>query len=97
MRLLLFIGIFFFGCGDYYEGQDNENKPDSQEYIAIKPLIVKNCGECHNGSNQKKFDNEQRFLSSQAKARIKNGSMPQGKKLSTEDKQKFLDYFGSEQ
>ncbi len=68
--------------------------PVDTAYVAIAPLIKKDCGTCHaDGGIQKPFD-AARFKSSKAKARLVAGTMPPGGKIDAVDKAKLLTYLG---
>lgn len=82
------------GAGNTY-GDDPAPQPDAA-FDAVKPLVAKNCGGCHNGSTHPlKFDSGAKFKASKAKARLTAGTMPPSPKtISDEDKQALLAYLG---
>lgn len=79
------------GCGSKDEPAKAAN-PQSK-FGQVQPLIAEHCANCHDGVKQKAFDSEERWLSSKAKARIENGSMPPNKPLSKDVKDRFLASF----
>jgi hypothetical protein len=70
--------------------------PKPSGFDAVKPLIAKECGTCHNGRvHPLKLDSEAQFRGSRAKARIQNNSMPPGRALAPADKKAMLDFLNS--
>ncbi len=90
--ILIALTIDSCGSGDSGYGDSKPSPKDSEKFVAIKPLIAKTCGKCH-GVTQKAFDSEARWKSSKAKARIIDGSMPQGSTLDPKDKEALLASF----
>ena len=85
--------------GGYADGGDEQGPPPddtdgggSDDWGAIKTVIDGACGKCHNGTNQKAFDSEQRFRSSKALARLEAGTMPPGGKIDPTAKAKLIGY-----
>lgn len=95
MKKLFLVILLIGSCGEPSDDYEKETRTpvDSGKFKAVKQLIADNCGKCHNGSVQKAFDSEARWNSSNAKARITNGSMPTDKKLSDSDKNTLLASF----
>lgn len=93
--LKVFIFLLLTTCGGYDDryGSEEPSKPDSEKFKAVKAVIDRECGRCHNGSIQRAFNNEQRWLSSAAKQRINDASMPPDKRLSDSDRAKLLSSF----
>lgn len=88
MRKIVLLSLLLHACGP-----STPPPKDSEKFVAVKPLIEKYCQKCHPGQGQGAFDNEVRWKSSQAKARIQNGSMPEDQKLPPADKSSFLASF----
>lgn len=69
--------------------------PSDPAWAALKPLIDRNCGSCHNGSNTlPQFVSGAVFKASKAKAKITSGAMPPSGGLSDSDKKALLAYLG---
>jgi hypothetical protein len=98
--------IFLSSCG--YESNDADPLPPpaprpgpgpgpqgDPAWDELKPLVVANCGGCHNGTTHPlKFDSGAAFKRSKAKARISNGTMPPSGALAPDVKAKMLAYLG---
>lgn len=64
-------------------------------WAALAPTVQKDCGTCHNGSEEPAFPSGAAFRASTAKARLVAGSMPPaGHALPAADKTAMLDYLG---
>lgn len=86
------LGWMCQSCGNLSNDYDEPPAQSDPEYDKIAPLVARNCGGCHNGSNQKAFT-AARFKSSAARARLKNGSMPPAPAtISQDDKALLLAY-----
>lgn len=107
MRLLIWSSIAWVmvACGSDYSGSGYEQpaptptpspSPEPKGFAAIKPVIDRDCGGCHNGRvHPLKFDSEAAFRGSKAKARILNGSMPPNGPLAPADKKALLDFLNA--
>lgn len=98
VALFLAIGWCLVACGgpetDYDYG-DETPPPADPAFVAVQPVVDRECGRCHNGSvHPLKFSSGAAFKGSKAKARIGNGTMPPDRALKPEDKQALLDYLG---
>lgn len=93
---LLFLGLS--GCGDSGGygggGPEPEPTPDTPAFVAIKPVVERACGGCHNGQvHPLKLDTEARWKGSKARARLEAGTMPPGGRIDAGDKAALLAYF----
>lgn len=69
-------------------------EPASPKFEALKPTLATYCLPCHNGEKHPlDFSSEEIFAKSKAKLRVENGSMPPGKPLEAEAKEKFAAYY----
>lgn len=60
----------------------------------VAAIISKDCGGCHNGSNQVAFTSGTVFKASSAKAKLTAGLMPPGGQIAASDKATLLSYLG---
>ena len=91
-NIALFITLVSAGCGGSGGGGSDSSSPPDPAFLQIKAIVDSDCGGCHNGSGQRKF-NSANFKSSTAAKRIKNNSMPPPpRELSPENKTALLTY-----
>lgn len=83
--------LVVLGCGSKQESTKSD--PESKFATKAQPLIAVYCANCHDGVKQKAFDTEERWLTSKAKARIENNTMPPNKPLESDVKAKFIASF----
>lgn len=78
------------GCGS--KAKDPSPQPKDPEFDQIAGIVQSECGPCHNGSNQRQW-NQFNFKLSAAANRIKQGTMPPPPRtLSEENKTALLAY-----
>jgi hypothetical protein len=93
--ILILCAWFLTSCG-----YDNDSEPapapaaSDSAWDAIKPVVVANCGKCHNGvKHPLDFSKKAAFINSKSKVRIAAGTMPPaGHTLSSTDKDLLLAY-----
>lgn len=104
MRSLAFLAVaaaawLFTSCGPTRDPDVSYAPPPAAgadpKWDAVKALIAKNCGKCHNGQNQPAFDSAAKFKASAARAKLEKGLMPPPPAaISAADKAELLAYLG---
>lgn len=96
--LMLAFAVALHSCGPApapAAAAEPSPKAGDPAWAALAPLVKRDCGTCHNGTEEPAFTSGAQFKASTAKARLLAGTMPpSGHEISASDKQAMLDYLG---
>jgi hypothetical protein len=91
VTLVLALGAACGSQPDPY--QTGPARPPDEAFAAVKPVVDRACGSCHNGQTHPvRFDSAARFKTAEVRRRLETGQMPPGGRISASDKETLLAY-----